>query len=41
MKHILHLFIITIALFSIPMVNLGQAPTLGTAADFCDLFNGW
>ena len=34
MKQNLLFFIITIALFSIPMVNFGQAPTLGTAADF-------
>ena len=34
MKKILHLFILTVALFSIPMVNFGQAPTLGSAADF-------
>jgi hypothetical protein len=34
MRNILHLFTITVALFFIPMMNFGQAPTLGTAADF-------
>jgi len=34
MKHILLLLIITVSLFSIPNVNFGQAPDLGTAANF-------
>ncbi|HEY3370524.1 MAG TPA: ice-binding family protein [Prolixibacteraceae bacterium] len=34
MKNILHLFILSVAMFTIPMVSFGQAPSLGTAADF-------
>ena len=34
MKNILLLLITTISLFSFPMANFGQAPTLGTAANF-------
>ena len=38
MKNVLLLFIITVILFSLPMVNFAQAPTLGTAANF-ELFS--
>ena len=34
MKNILLLFIITVSLFSSPMASFGQAPDLGTAANF-------
>jgi formylmethanofuran dehydrogenase subunit C len=34
MRNILLLFFLSIALFSIPVMNFGQTPTLGSAADF-------